>query len=538
MLRATPVLNAQLPPTAEALLRFGQNPNVVTGIDALRGTATILDPTLAFVTPSQTVCRYPSILLRNAAGTVSQGDGIGTWLRSITIFGEYGVDQPLRVELRVRALLGARQRPRGAEPPPLQPLPEHCRPGPDARVRGRQRPVPDGANGDRQRARQPGNDHRPPGGTADGTQARDAKYNETFFRGMGGPGPLAVGLFVVLLIVVGIYLAFAKSLPFTSPGYELKATFANAVRISDKAPVRIAGVNVGKVTGLERKGNASVVTFTVSRGGPADPRGRRGADPAADLPRGQLLPRRRPGQPERARAARPGRDPDHADLDRGPARRDPDRAADAPAGEPASCCSRASARRSPTRRRPATTPTPGSRRAGRDRRRRRSTRRFDTGGDAGRTSAIVNEALLGTEPDDLTKLLVGGEPGRRRTLVAREAQLQDLITNFNITTGALADESDEPLARRSGCWRRRWRRRGARWSTSTRRCRRCGRSRSRRGPGSPSCRRRSPPACPGSTRRSRCSRKRELGGDRRSCSPAARPTRRRRSRQTIAGCRS
>jgi virulence factor Mce-like protein len=94
VLRRTPILNAQLPPTAAALVRFQQNPNVLTGIDALRNTAAILDPTLAFITPSQTVCRYPSILLRNAAGTVSQGDGIGKWLRSITIFGDFGVGRP------------------------------------------------------------------------------------------------------------------------------------------------------------------------------------------------------------------------------------------------------------------------------------------------------------------------------------------------------------------------------------------------------------------------------------------------------------
>jgi virulence factor Mce-like protein len=96
VLRRTPSLNAQLPPTAAALVRFQQNPNVITGIDALRETAKILDPTLAFVTPSQTVCHYPSILLRNAAGSVSEGDGLGKWLRSITIFGKFGVGQPLR----------------------------------------------------------------------------------------------------------------------------------------------------------------------------------------------------------------------------------------------------------------------------------------------------------------------------------------------------------------------------------------------------------------------------------------------------------
>ena len=90
VLLKTPILNAQLPPTAAALLRFQQNPNVITGIDALQHTAKVLDPTLAFVTPSQTVCHYPSILLRNAAGTVSQGDGNGNWLRSITIMPPFG----------------------------------------------------------------------------------------------------------------------------------------------------------------------------------------------------------------------------------------------------------------------------------------------------------------------------------------------------------------------------------------------------------------------------------------------------------------
>ena len=93
------------------------------------------------------------------------------------------------------------------------------------------------------------------------------KYNETFFRNWAGPGPAVIGSIVIILVVIGVWLAFTKELPFQSPGYQLKATFANAVNISDKAPVRIAGVGVGQVTGLERKGNSSVVTFTVSDSG-------------------------------------------------------------------------------------------------------------------------------------------------------------------------------------------------------------------------------------------------------------------------------
>ena len=278
----------------------------------------------------------------------------------------------------------------------------------------------------------------------------EPKYNEAFFRSMGGPGRPRSGIVVVLLIIVGIYLAFAKRLPFTSPGYELKATFANAVRISNKAPVRIAGVNVGQVTGVERKGNARS-SPSRSRTRAADPRGRLGLDPAADLPRGQLLPRRRPGQPERARAADNGDDPGHAHLDRGPARPDADRAAEARARQPPAPAGGlrhgahlpADAGRGQD---------PGSRRPGRERRdgaqpdlRLRRPR-------PAAASAIVNEALLGTEPDDLSQLLVGGNR-IFKTLASREVQLQGLITNFNTFTGALAAQSGN-LSERSGCWRR------------------------------------------------------------------------------------
>ena len=99
------------------------------------------------------------------------------------------------------------------------------------------------------------------------SRAHAGKYNENFFRSMGGPGPTAVGLFVVLLIVFGFYLAFAKQLPFTGPGYELNATFQNAANIRTGSPVRIAGVNVGQVKSVSREGDNSKVTFTVSGNG-------------------------------------------------------------------------------------------------------------------------------------------------------------------------------------------------------------------------------------------------------------------------------
>jgi len=95
-LNASPALNAQLPPTAAALLRFSRDVRVNQGIESLNGTFDILDPTLSFITPSQTVCHYPSALLRNAQETVSLGDGIGTWLRSITVIQKSGFGKKLQ----------------------------------------------------------------------------------------------------------------------------------------------------------------------------------------------------------------------------------------------------------------------------------------------------------------------------------------------------------------------------------------------------------------------------------------------------------
>ncbi len=96
---------------------------------------------------------------------------------------------------------------------------------------------------------------------------KPSRYNQQFFRDWGGAGPLAVGLLAILLVVIGFYFAFAKSIPFTSPGYQVRATFSNAVNIAINSPVRIAGINVGKVTDVEPNGDNTTVTFTVDENG-------------------------------------------------------------------------------------------------------------------------------------------------------------------------------------------------------------------------------------------------------------------------------
>src|SRR6185436_11219921 len=62
-------------------------------------------------------------------------------------------------------------------------------------------------------------------------------------------------------------LAFTKHVPFTGYGYELNATFSNSANIAKNSPIRIAGVDVGKVIATERDGNNTKVTFTVDDSG-------------------------------------------------------------------------------------------------------------------------------------------------------------------------------------------------------------------------------------------------------------------------------
>ena len=65
--------------------------------------------------------------------------------------------------------------------------------------------------------------------------------------------PLRVGIVFLVILAIVVYFGFTKHIPFKH-GYRLKAVFATAVNIRPKSPVRIAGVDVGKVTGLQARG--------------------------------------------------------------------------------------------------------------------------------------------------------------------------------------------------------------------------------------------------------------------------------------------
>jgi ABC-type transporter Mla subunit MlaD len=73
--------------------------------------------------------------------------------------------------------------------------------------------------------------------------------------------PFKAGVLAVTTLVLLAYFGFSKANPFANP-YELKAVFRDVQNLKTRSPVRIAGVEVGKVTKVEPKGGgASEVTM-------------------------------------------------------------------------------------------------------------------------------------------------------------------------------------------------------------------------------------------------------------------------------------
>jgi ABC-type transporter Mla subunit MlaD len=84
-LKVSPQLNARVVQTLEALDRFVSDPRVMPALQRLTGTANLLDPTIAFVTPAQTTCNYLSLFFRNLGSALSESDSVGTFLRASAI---------------------------------------------------------------------------------------------------------------------------------------------------------------------------------------------------------------------------------------------------------------------------------------------------------------------------------------------------------------------------------------------------------------------------------------------------------------------
>jgi len=264
------------------------------------------------------------------------------------------------------------------------------------------------------------------------------QYDERVYRRGHPPHRARIALIAIALLLIGTYFAWTKELPFQNP-YELHAVFKNAVNIRSKSPVRIAGVNVGEVKSVKSVGNAAEVTFTVKdEGRPIHddavveirPRiflegnffldVKPGSPSAPELDDGATIPITQTSTAVQldeilTSLQKPDRDNlvallrgfgtglNHTPTPAEDKGQDPD-----VQGETAGQAIQDS---------------------------------FKYGASAGRDTAIVSEALQGTEPHDLSRLLVSSNTVFT-ALLSREQQLKDLITNFNTTMSAFASESD------------------------------------------------------------------------------------------------
>ncbi|HSD82165.1 MAG TPA: hypothetical protein VLB47_15970, partial [Solirubrobacteraceae bacterium] len=84
-LRRSVQLNRRLIPAFRALQDFAEDPLVKLGVGDLTTTAEILEPTIAFATPAQTVCNYATLWFRNVSSLLSEGDKNGTTQRFMII---------------------------------------------------------------------------------------------------------------------------------------------------------------------------------------------------------------------------------------------------------------------------------------------------------------------------------------------------------------------------------------------------------------------------------------------------------------------
>src|SRR5947209_2660801 len=72
------------------------------------------------------------------------------------------------------------------------------------------------------------------------------------------------GMIGIVVVAIACYLVFGGSLPFAGTPFQLKAVFTSETELHIPSPVRIAGVEVGQVTSVDRIAGSSAATVTMS----------------------------------------------------------------------------------------------------------------------------------------------------------------------------------------------------------------------------------------------------------------------------------
>jgi ABC-type transporter Mla subunit MlaD len=240
----------------------------------------------------------------------------------------------------------------------------------------------------------------------------------------GRMSPLRAGILALVLIGVFAYFGFTKANPFANP-YEFDAVFRTANNLKPNSPVRIAGVDVGKVKSVEAvdgdSGGARVTIEMKDKGLPLHEDAQLKVRPRIFL-EGNFFVDLQPGSPSAD------------ELDDGGTIPMQQTAAPVQFGD------LLIALQSDTREDLKTFLKEygakglmdGGAEGFRD-----SIKYWE---DAYRNSALANDATLGQEPTRDLQRMLRGQAKTLAALVDDERALKDLITNFNVTAGAFARE--------------------------------------------------------------------------------------------------
>ena len=254
------------------------------------------------------------------------------------------------------------------------------------------------------------------------------------------PRNATLGLIALAVVLVLVFLGFTKDIPFTSP-YQVNAVFESANSVRPGSPVRIAGVEVGKVQEVKPSegSDAAVLVMQIDDDGrpihtdaTAKIRPRiflegnffvdlqTGSPDAPELEDGGTLKVTQTATPvqldEVLTALQSDTREDLKDL--------LEAFAVALTSEPTAAEDRASA---PMARGETAAESFND--------------AYDDIPDAERSTAQVFEALLGTEPGHDISRLIDGTARTTAALARNENALQGLITNLNVTMAAFASEA-------------------------------------------------------------------------------------------------
>lgn len=252
----------------------------------------------------------------------------------------------------------------------------------------------------------------------------------------------AIGVIALVLTIVGFYLAFTKSIPFTGDGYTIKAVFQDAQNIRTKSPVRVSGVDVGRVTEVEHLTDedgdgldAAVVTMQIDEEGrPIREDATMSLRPRLFL-EGNLFVDVHPGSPSAD------------ELDSGSVIPMEQTAISVQFDQVLTSLQKpvrddlqtflrefGTALCGEREQQPPDACVPGSGGEG-------FREYFETAPAANRFTAEVNEAFLGTQPGDLAGFIRNFDTVVR-ALDRNQEQLKDFVTNFRIVTGSFGSEAE------------------------------------------------------------------------------------------------